>query len=409
MIRVVMRAMLLGLVRDRGALAMSFVLPVLFFLIFASIFSGASGQRLRLRVAVADEVRSPETTRLLAALAADTSLELIPGPSDAAWVREQVRRGRADAGLIARAGGRSLARLGGMGRPPLLLITDPARAAASRTLAGIVQKAYFVALPDVALRSVVQVIDQQLAPLSDDQKREIEANLEELRQDAERVKPEPGPLGELMQEEPVVGQGQRLNHVAYTAGAVAVLFLMLSAAHGALTLFDERDAEILDRLLAGPAGSSALVAGKLLFLTAQGLLQVLLIFVTAWLVYGVSLPRHLVGCVVVSAAAAAMAAGVALALVAACATRRQAQTTANFAILVLSAVGGSMVPRFFMPPAIQRLGWVTPTTWALEAYTSIFWRDAPLGATILPLALLTLAAAGGAWVALRLTRRWETL
>jgi ABC-2 type transport system permease protein len=68
-----------------------------------------------------------------------------------------------------------------------------------------------------------------------------------------------------------------------------------------------------------------------------------------------------------------------------------------------------MVPRFFMPEPIQRIGWLTPTTWALEAYTGLFWRDEPLSALALPVALL-LATAGGALLLARgLTRRWETL
>ena len=65
-------------------------------------------------------------------------------------------------------------------------------------------------------------------------------------------------------------------------------------------------------------------------------------------------------------------------LASACRTRRQAQTIANTVILVLSALGGSMVPRFFMPEALQDLGWLTPNTWALEAYSGIFWRGEDL-------------------------------
>ena len=71
MSRAVFRAMLLGLVRDRAALAMSFLLPVVFFLIFATIFSGATGEQLRLKVALSDEVGSEARIRLIEALRKD--------------------------------------------------------------------------------------------------------------------------------------------------------------------------------------------------------------------------------------------------------------------------------------------------------------------------------------------------
>jgi ABC-2 type transport system permease protein len=56
MSRLVFRAMLLTFQRDRGALAMSLLLPVAVFLVFAAVFAGATGDELRVRVAVADEV-----------------------------------------------------------------------------------------------------------------------------------------------------------------------------------------------------------------------------------------------------------------------------------------------------------------------------------------------------------------
>ena len=39
----VLRSMLLSLLRDKGSLALTFLLPVAFFLVFASIFGGHSG------------------------------------------------------------------------------------------------------------------------------------------------------------------------------------------------------------------------------------------------------------------------------------------------------------------------------------------------------------------------------
>ena len=157
MSRLVFRAMRLTFQRDRGALAMSLLLPVAVFLVFAAVFAGASGDDLRVRVAVADEVGREESRRLVRALAREPALELATGDAlTAGEVRRRVRLGRADAGLVIRKEGRALSDLGGFGPAPLLILADPVRAVAAQVLAGQVQRAYFAALPDVALAGLTE-------------------------------------------------------------------------------------------------------------------------------------------------------------------------------------------------------------------------------------------------------------
>jgi ABC-2 type transport system permease protein len=410
---VVMHAMLLGFLRDRGAVVMALVLPIAVFLVFAAIFAGASGEQLRVTVAVADEVRSDESRRLLGALARDPALSLRPSdPLSTTEVRRLVRQGSADAGLIVRRNGRALDDLTGPGPAPLIIVTDPVRAVAARVLAGQIQEAYFAALSDVALGGVAQLLSEGFVTLEPAQDEELASGLEALRQAilaAERTGTAPvSALESLLETEttvPTVGR----SHVAYYAGAVGILFLLFAAVHGALTLLEERDAGLLDRLLAGPGGMDAVVAGKFLFLLVQGIVQVTVIFILAWALYGVDLPGHLGPYAVVTFAAAGAAAGLALAITTACSSRRQAQTLANVVVLIASAVGGSMVPRFFMPPLIQQLGWLTPTAWALEAYSSVFWRGDPLARIALPVVLLLASGALGLAIARHLARRFETI
>jgi len=404
----VFRAMLLGLARDRAALAMTFVLPALFFLIFAAIFSGATGEQLRLKVALADEVRDDISTRLVAALGDDTALLRVGGDElDADEVRALVRKGTADVGLIVRADGEPLDSLGGFGPAPLLIVADPVRGVAVPMLKGQVQKAYFSALPDVALGSVVELVEDQFVEFDEAQTENIASGLADLRREAEEGATSPWGFDDLFEREDVAGQSAAMNHVAYYAGAVAVLFLLFSSVHGAISVIEEKDSGILDRTLAGPGRMSAIVNGKALFLMAQGVVQIGVIFVIAWIVHGVDLPGHLPLWAVTTVAASVAAAGMALVVALVCRTKRQAQTLANVAILILSALGGSMVPRFFMPPVLQTLGWLTPNTWALEAYTAIFWRDESATALIVPWVMLIAAGFVGLWIARAAARRLE--
>jgi ABC-2 type transport system permease protein len=273
-----------------------------------------------------------------------------------------------------------------------------------------VQRAYFGALPDVALRSTADLLGSGFVTYTKAQQESLDAHFnsmtKELTESPERGG---GPFDALLERETAVGAGLATSHVAYYAGAIAFLFLLFSAMHGALSFLDERDSGLLDRILAGPGGMGALIRGKFLFLVVQGALQVLLIFVVAWAFYGVALGRHFGAFALLTTAAALSAAGLALAVTLACRTRRQAQTISNVLILLLSAVGGSMVPRFLMPPALQRLGWLTPTTWAVEGYSAIFWHGAPIAAIALPVILLAGTGLAALAVARTLARRVERI
>jgi len=364
----IFRVMMLGMLRDRGALAMSFAVPAVFFLIFASIFAATSGENFQPRVAVADELESQWSQTLITILRDSTNLELMDGTYPADEVRRLVRRGAADAGLLIRDVSQANDSSASERSVPFTVVSDPSRGVATSVLTGQVQRAY----ARISLSSFLT-----RAPI--------------------------------VEEENVAGRDAGQNNIAYSAGAVAVLFLLLSAVHGAVTLFEERETGILERIVTGPGATVVLVNGKFLYLVVQGFVQVAVIFLVAWVVHGVDLPGHVWQWTLTTLAAAAAAAGLALAITTAFTTRQQAQTFANISVLILSALGGSMVPRFLMPRVLQEVGWVTPNAWALEAYTSIFWRDESAAALIVPVGLLVVAAILGLAIAQRLTRRLVAL
>ncbi|MFG1419018.1 ABC transporter permease [Xanthobacter sp. V0B-10] len=382
----VMGAMALTLLRDRGALVMTFVLPPLLFLLFAAIFSGAGGEAGALRVAAARLTAAPAAGTFLEALAAvpDTTLDLIAGEDAEAQVEARVREGRADAGLIVRDDP-SIATQAA----PLVVVADPARAVAGALLAARIQALLTNALPGMALSRVAGQLQVLVGPFTPVQAERLKAAIAHA--------PELVAAGgaELMARRAVEGSGPQ-PAVAYYAGAIALLFLLFTAVQGAASLVEERRSGVFDRILMSEGGVRALVAGKFAFLVLQGLALSAVLFAVAQLAYGVDVSSHLPGWLAVSAAASAAAAGVALPLAAASHTRQQAQTLSTFVVLLLSAVGGSMAPRFLMPQWLQRLGDLTPTAWGIEAYQDVLWRGAPMEALLPALGVLLATGLGGA-------------
>jgi ABC-2 type transport system permease protein len=383
------RAMLLSLFNDKGALAMNFLLPVVFFLVMAEIFSGASGLEMQLRVVIADEVKDDVSGRLVAALRGSDAINVAEQQDlTRQQVIELVRKGTADIGLIVRADARKIEDMSGFGEPPLLLVSDPAKGVAVPMLSGQIQKAYFEGLPDIALGSVVAVITDQYVEFDADQDADMQSGLAELKDEAEQGRPAGWSFTDMLAQKDVVGQSSATNFVAYYAGAVAFLFLLFACMQGAISLAEERESGVLERIMAGPGGIRVMVNGKFLFLVLQGLVQMLIIFGTAWLVYGVDLPGNFGPWLVITVLACMAAAGLSLTVASACRTRMQMQNISIIFVLIVSAVGGSMVPRFFMPDWLRDLGWFTPNTWVLEAYSGVFWRGESLLGVALPCGLL---------------------
>ena len=74
----------------------------------------------------------------------------------------------------------------------------------------------------------------------------------------------------------------------------------------------------------------------------------------------------------------------------------------------MSALGGSMFPRFLMSPGMQKLGLFTFNGWALDGFVKVFWRDVPV-LQLWPQVLVLAALAAAFLTAARLAaRRWES-
>jgi ABC-2 type transport system permease protein len=196
--------------------------------------------------------------------------------------------------------------------------------------------------------------------------------------------------------------------VSMYAAGIAVMFLLFGAVGNSGTLLEEEENQTLERLMCSELSMIQLLAGKWLLMTIVGIVQVAIMFAWAQLTFGVDLLGHLSGFAVMTVVTAGAASSFALTLAALCTNRAQLNAVAVILILSMSALGGSMVPRYVMSETMQQIGKITFNAWALDGYIKVFWRDLPLGELAPELAVLTATAIVLFGAARLLARRWES-
>ena len=185
------------------------------------------------------------------------------------------------------------------------------------------------------------------------------------------------------------------------------MFLLFSSVGGAGgALLEEAESGTLERLLSTSMGMGGVLAGKWLFLAIVGVAQLTVMFLWGRLMFGLPLFQHIPGFLVMTAITAAAAAALGMVLATLARTRAQLSGFSTILILTMSALGGSMFPRFLMSESMQKVGLLTFNAWALDGYLKVFWRNAPvwqLWPQVLVLSTLTVMFLGTARV---LARRW---
>jgi ABC-2 type transport system permease protein len=272
------------------------------------------------------------------------------------------------------------------------------------------------AAPDLMMQGGISQFEQHAGALTPQQRAAVDAWLPRLKSEAGATggTPSPsgsaGPMGVPVEVVDVMRTDNRRGSlISFYAAGIGVMFLLFSSVGGAGgALLEEAETGTLERLLSTNVGMTGLLIGKWIFLALVGCLQLSVMFLWGRLVFGLPLFSHLPGFVVMTVATAGAAAALGLVLATLARSRAQLSGFSTILILTMSALGGSMFPRFLMSETMQRFGLLTFNAWALDGYLKVFWRQAavwelwPQVLVLLGLTVAFLAAARS------LARRWET-
>lgn len=411
------------LFRDRAALVLSFLVPVGFFAIFAAVFVPDRRGMNPLRVAWVDLDGGDAAAALRNALAADPAIELlersgrVEQPYSLARAEEDVRKSRIAAAVVVTSGfGGKRFVFGPNDDPPAVeLLVDRTNPVAANLLAGLVQKAVFQALPGRLLEGGLSAFEAFVG-FEPAQRMKIQ----ELRERAERGATAPTEAranGGAWFQSPVAirlrdleGESRRKPMIAFYAASLGVMFLLFSAAGAGGVLLEERESGTLDRLLSTRLTLPQLLLGKLVYLASLGVAQLAVMFLFGAAFYGLELggattPMLLL----IGLPTAAVSAAFGLLLASICRTRKQLVALSNLLILTISALGGSMFPRFLMPESIQKASLVFFNSWALEGFLDVLWRGESWVGLLPEVAVLLVWTAGLFLLSWRIARRFESV
>jgi ABC-2 type transport system permease protein len=414
----------MNLKRDRVAQALTFLLPIVFFSIFASVFGGQGDDPTpRVRVAVVDEDQSELSRRILAALRQEAALRIRDDgtPSvrlDRTGAERLVRNGDVPVAIVIPKGlGAAFGEMGfaAAAGPRLALLADPSDPIASQMVAGLLQKVAMTAAPDLVLQGGMKQFERHAGALTPEQRKAVDAWLPMLKERASG----PSAAAAGSATGPAMGIGvqvvdvmrtddRRGSLISFYAAGIGVMFLLFSSVGGAGgVLLEEAESGTLERLLSTELGMSGLLIGKWLLLTLIGIAQLTVMFLWGHFVFDLPLFSHLPGFAVMTMVTAGAASALGLVLAALARSRAQLSGFSTILILTMSALGGSMFPRFLMTETMQKVGLLTFNAWALDGYLKVFWRNAAVW-ELWP-QVLVLAALGAAFLGLArlLARRWE--
>lgn len=408
--------------RDRGALALSFILPVVFFSIFAVIFGGRRDTTPKVTILVVDEDYSRASQRLVQGLKQEGSLVVKTRPAPvkgaeqpeytAATAEVAVKEGSAPVAVIIPHGfGEKPIAFGPpeANRPTIQLLEDSSDIVAPQMVAGLLQKVAMTAMPDLMAEQGSKYFNQFVGGLTPEQHERLNQGLGYLRQREESgTAPSSGNQGIVaVTARAVVGENKNNPMISFYAAAIGVMFLLFTASGAAGALLDEAESGTLDRVLSSHVTMTSLMLGKLAFSSVLAFSQLVLMFLWGWAVFRLDFWTHIPGFILMGVCTAVAVAAFGMLLASICRTRAQLGALSTLIILIMSSIGGSMFPRFLMPEAMQKAGLLTINAWAIDGFTKIFWRDEPIS-HLWPQVLVLVGIAVVLFViARRVARRWE--
>lgn len=365
--------------KDRTAVLLSLFLPIALITIFALMYGGIGKPKEAKPIALlfADQDNSKLSEEVFTKLKDLDGLQLFPKTLEEG--KDLVKKGKNSAVLVLYKGFQDSIEAGK--KIPMELFYDEAK----EIEMGLLQQALWSNLFGVTMKKSIKgkvnnwVIEKNPdltnSQISDIQ-RKIDEQFSDFDSSGESAKIEEQsslPMTALVGEE----KNGNLGLVQAIAG-IAIMMLLFNVSSSGASLLKEKEDGTFRRLLLAPISSSSILYGKMLSTLFMAILQLSTMFLYSWLALGLDIFINLPALLFMILASAIACSSFGIFMASICKSRKQVESLSTLVILVISALGGSMMPLIFMPAFMQKLAVISVNYWAMDGFFDIFWRQLPL-------------------------------
>jgi ABC-2 type transport system permease protein len=408
------------LARDRAGLFWVVGFPLLMATLFGAIFGGGGeGGRGSLAIAVVDEDGTAGSRAFAAQLEKSEALEV--KKLARAEAVDQVRKGKLVAYVAVGKGyGDSPwgALAGGQGEPLLEVGIDPSRSAEAGYLQGILMEASFRLLTDrfADPKSLQEPVRKSIAEMEGTsglppaQRQVLKGFLGDLDRflgavDPGTVKQGPAASGPRIKTVAVERKGSEPRSAYEVTFPQAIIWGLLGCVSTfAISIVTERVNGTYLRLRLSPLSRGEILGGKAVACFAASCGVVLLLLLVGRLLFGVRLENP-AGVLLALVCSALCFVGIMMFLSTLGKTQQSVAGAGWAILLVMSMLGGGMIPLIAMPGWMRAVASFSPVKWAVLSMEGAIWRGFGFREMLLPSAiLLAVGAAGFALGVVRLRR-----
>ena len=162
----------------------------------------------------------------------------------------------------------------------------------------------------------------------------------------------------------------------YVPGLITMMILVTSTLLTSIAIVREKEIGTIEQVMVTPIGRFEFILGKTLPFFFTGYLTTTMMFILAWLVFGISVKGSMLVLIVVVGLNILSYLGLALLISTISHTQQQALLTAFFIIMPCALLSGYLFPISNMPQPVQYLTYLNPMRWGFEAITGVVIKGA---------------------------------